>query len=144
MACVQRLLRLSVEGYEVRGESNIYYLLTSMSCTVEAPAGSAPSELLDPLLCGQHCTCGRHSNISVPRPPPPTPAVEQRLLPSASLHPLASGVNPTPYIPCLPGADETLNGGLMKSQGLSCGFFDRARLPRAGLPPLSAVVCRKR
>lgn len=40
-----------------------------------------------------------------------------------------------PQFPCLPGADETLNGGLMKSQGLSCGLITLPPLAQGGPPP---------
>lgn len=43
---------------------------------------------------------------------------------------------------CLPGADETLNGGLMKSQGLSCGLITQASSAWGG-PPFSAACWRE-
>lgn len=42
--------------------------------------------------------------------------------------------------PCLPGADETLNGDLMKSQGLSHGLITWAPFTLGGTPPPQQCV----
>lgn len=66
---------------------------------------------------------------------------ERLLSSSASLHLLLSQWHKfLPLFPRLPGADETLNGGLMKSQGLSCGLITQAPLMWCGPPLFSSML----
>lgn len=58
-------------------------------------------------------------------------------------HPAPPSSHPVPQMPPLhvfrlSAADETLSGGLMKSQGLSCGLMTQALFVRGG-PPLSTA-----